>query len=149
MLGLQNEREWQAFCDQVLLQPALAADPRFDTNARRSAARQELRALIVEAFASMSAAQVALGLDRAGIANAQVNDMAQVWEHPQLKARDRWVTIDTPGGPVPAMLPPGAADAGAVRMDAVPAVGQHSDSILAGLGFSAQQIDELRRDGAL
>ena len=149
MLGLQNEREWQAFCDKVLLQPALAADERFHTNARRSAARQELRALIVRAFSSMTAVQVVARLEEAGVANAQVNDMAQVWDHAQLKARNRWVPVDTPGGPVPAMLPPGASNAEAVRMDAVPALGQHNDSILASLGYSAQQIDELRRDGAL
>jgi itaconate CoA-transferase len=149
MLGLQNEREWQAFCGKVLLQPSLASDERFNTNARRSAARGELRALIVEAFASMTAQQVVARLEEAGIANAQVNDMAQVWDHAQLKARDRWVQVETPGGPVPATLPPGAPNAQAVRMDAVPALGQHSDSILASLGYSAQQINELRREGAL
>ena len=46
MLGLQNEREWKVFCDKVLVQPALAADPRFDSNSRRNANRQALKALI-------------------------------------------------------------------------------------------------------
>ena len=149
MLGLQNEREWQAFCERVLLQPALAGDARFNANARRSAARAELRALIVAAFASMTSAQVVERLEQAGIANAQVNDMAQVWEHAQLRARKRWVDVQTPAGPVPALLPPGADDAKQARMDAVPALGQHNESILAGLGYSARQIDELRRQGAL
>ncbi len=52
MLGLQNEREWLAFCDKVLLQPELAQDERFSSNARRSENRTELRALIVEAFST-------------------------------------------------------------------------------------------------
>ncbi len=149
MLGLQNEREWLAFCREVLLDPALADDVRFNTNTRRSAARAELRSLIVQAFAGLTAEQVAQRLDDAGIANAQVNDMAQVWAHAQLKARQRWVDVASPGGPVPALLPPGARDASEVRMDAIPALGQHTDAILAGLGYDAEQIGQLRREGAL
>jgi len=146
MLGLQNDREWQVFCQRVLLQPALAADERFSTNARRTVARDSLRALIVEAFAAMTADQVAARLDAAGIANASVNTMADVWAHPQLLARGRWTEINTPAGPVPALLPPGCT---AARMDAVPALGQHSQAVLAGLGFDARQIDALRRDGTI
>ncbi len=146
MLGLQNDREWQVFCQRVLLQPALAADERFSTNARRTVARDSLRALIVEAFAAMTADQVLARLDAAGIANASVNTMADVWAHPQLLARGRWTEINTPAGPVPALLPPGCT---AARMDAVPALGQHSQAVLAGLGFDARQIDALRRDGTI
>lgn len=146
MLGLQNEREWVNFCAQVLQQPALATDARFDANAKRTAARAELKALIEQAFAALSAAQVVARLDAAGIANAQVNTMADVWAHPQLQARKRWVDVATPTGPVPALLPPGCSDA---RMDAVPALGQHSRSVLAGLGYSAEQIDALARQGAI
>ena len=146
MLGLQNEREWRLFCEQVLGDAALASDQRFATNARRSAAREALRALIVAAFAPLSAAQVVARLDAAGIANAQVNAMADVWAHPQLAARARWQAVDTPAGPVPALLPPGCRQA---RMDAVPTLGEHSRSILAGLGYPAEQIDEWARDGVI
>ena len=149
MLGLQNEREWQVFCEQVLQQPALAADLRFTTNARRTEAREALRAIIAQTFTTLSADQVAARLDAAGIANAQVNDMARVWAHAQLQARRRWVEVTTPGGPVPALLPPGSHNAEDVRMNAVPALGQHSRAILAELGYSAEQITELRRGGAL
>ncbi len=149
MLGLQNEREWQVFCVQVLQQPALAGDERFNTNARRTAARAALREIIVQSFAALSTEQVVARLDAAGIANAQVNDMAQVWAHAQLRARQRWVDVATPAGPVPALLPPGAANAAEVRMDVVPALGQHSHAILADLGYSGEQISELQRSGAL
>src|SRR5690606_26359072 len=99
-------------------------------------------------FAALDAAEVLARLDAAGIANAQVNDMAQVWAHPQLRARERWVQVDSPVGPIPALLPPGVAGAGAARMDAVPALGEHSRSILAELGYTEQQIEHMQRDGA-
>ena len=144
MLGLQNEREWKIFCDQVMRQPALAAEPRFATNAQRSASRAELHALIVQVFATLTADEVVQRLEAAGIANGQVNTMAQVWAHPQLAARRRWREVDTPAGPVAALLPPGSRDGDGPRMDAVPALGQHTDAILAGLGYGPEQIAALR-----
>ena len=143
MLGLQNEREWKLFCEQVLLQPALATDARFDSNARRNANREELRALILGVFNALDAAQVVQRLDAAGIANARVNDMAGLWAHPQLATRQRWCGVDTPAGPVQALLPPGANSAFDYRMEAVPAVGEHSAAILAELGWSAERISAL------
>lgn len=139
MLGLQNEREWQVFCDKVLLQPALAADPRFSSNSRRSAARAELRALILDVFAALSIDQVIARLDEAKIANAQMNDMADVWAHPQLRARGRWTTVDSPAGVLPALLPPGIGDSAKTRMGAIPALGEHTQAILQELGLSGEQ----------
>jgi itaconate CoA-transferase len=145
MLGLQNEREWIAFCDKVLLQPALARDPRFAGNAKRSAERVALRALVVEAFASLTAAEVLARLDAAQIANAQVNTMHELWQHPQLEARQRWREVGSSAGSLPALLPPGSWDDGdGPRMDAIPALGQHTDVILAELGLDAAAIAALR-----
>ena len=143
MLGLQNEREWKAFCDGVLQRPEVAMDPRFCSNALRNQHRAELQALIVESLASLAAAQVVDRMDQAGIANARVNDMADLWAHPQLKARERWRSVATPAGEVPALLPPGVNSAFDYRMDAVPAVGQHNAAILAELGWLPEQIAEL------
>ena len=149
MLGLQNEREWSAFCRTVLLQPALADDPRFASNTQRSAHREALRTIIVDAFAALGAAEVLRRLDEAQIANAQVNTMHELWQHPQLQARRRWTEVATPNGPIPALLPPGRSSAFDARMDAVPALGEHTGPILAELGWSAEAIDDLRRDGAI
>jgi len=146
MLGLQNEREWQVFCAKVLGEPGLATDERFSANSRRVANRAALRAIIVARFAQLDAAQLVALLDEAQIANAQVNGMAEVWAHPQLKARGRWTTVDTPAGEVPALLPPGMTEA---RMDAIPALGQHSESVLAELGYDAARIARFRRDGVI
>jgi len=134
MLGIQNEREWAAFCDTVLFDPDLATDPRFITNSRRSEHRAYLAAIIAQTFSSLSIVQVLSRLDAAKIANASVNDMAGLWAHPQLAARERWVDVETPVGPIPALLPPGRDDA---YMAAVPSLGQHTDAIMAELGFEA------------
>ncbi|MFB4367428.1 MULTISPECIES: CaiB/BaiF CoA transferase family protein [unclassified Pseudomonas] len=149
MLGLQNEREWQTFCERVLMQPELAGDERFSANFKRSANREVLRGIIVETFAALSAEQVIERLEQAQIANAHVNDMAGVWAHPQLRARDRWRQVDSPAGSLPALLPPGSNSAFAPRMDPVPALGEHTDALLAELGYGAAQIAGLKVSGAV
>ena len=108
MLGLQNEREWANFCDKVLLRPALAQDPRFNSNSRRVAEQAALRGIIVETFAPLTAAQVVERLEAAQIANARVNTMHELWQHPQLRARGRWTEVGSSAGALPAMLPPGS-----------------------------------------
>lgn len=138
MLGIQNEREWQAFCEVVLQSPAIFADARFRGNTQRHAHREVLRELINDIFHGLTTEQLIARLDAAKIANARVNDMAGLWGHPQLKARDRWRQVDTPAGPIPALLPPGRQSAFSPRMGPIPAVGQHTQSILAELGFDAQ-----------
>jgi crotonobetainyl-CoA:carnitine CoA-transferase CaiB-like acyl-CoA transferase len=143
MFGLQNEREWVAFCEHVLQQPGLASDPRFSGNARRDAEREALREIIVAAFAGLSAPQVLQRLDAAQIANARVNTMQQLWDHPQLQARQRWREVGSPVGPLPALLPPGNWDEGP-RMDPIPALGEHTDQILRELGNDAAAIRALR-----
>jgi itaconate CoA-transferase len=149
MLGLQNEREWKVFCERVLEQPSLAGDPRFDANSKRSASRDVLRGLIVTAFSKLTAAEVVQRLDAAGIANAQMNTLADVWAHPQLESRERWREVATSAGPIPALLPPGTPNGFAPRMDPVPALGEHTDAILCELGYEASQIQALREAGTI
>ncbi len=144
MLGIQNEREWVSFCKMVLDQPELATDPRYDNNTRRNAARAEVIALISAVFATLTAAQVVARLDAAGIANARMNSPEEVWDHPQLKARKRWREVDTPQGRIPALLPPMTSSEYEVRMDKVPVVGEHTDQVLRGLGYSDAAIAGLR-----
>ena len=149
MLGLQNEREWAIFCEKVLLQPELVSDPRYASNSRRTLARAEVKALVEQAFAGLDAEQVVARLDAAGIANARVNDMHDLWQHEQLQARGRWVRIDSPAGKLPALLPPGLPSDVEPRMDAVPALGQHTHGILAGLGYSSADIARLEAGRAI
>jgi len=147
LLGLQNEREWAVFCTQVLQQPELTLDARFDTNAKRSDRRAELKGLIEALFAPLTAAQVIERLDAAGIGNAAVNSIADVWQHPQLTARGRWAEVATPAGPIPALRPPAGSDSFEHRIDGVPALGEHSAEILAELGYREADIARLRERG--
>jgi crotonobetainyl-CoA:carnitine CoA-transferase CaiB-like acyl-CoA transferase len=149
MLGLQNEREWRLFCEKVLLQPGLATDTRFDSNARRNENRDALRAIIVETFGTLGTVQVVERLDAAQIANARMNDMAGLWAHPQLQARERWRSVGSPAGEIPALLPAGRQSAFDYRMDPVPAVGEHTESILRSLGRGDAEISALREAGAV
>ncbi|MCY1429025.1 Acetyl-CoA:oxalate CoA-transferase [compost metagenome] len=149
MLAVQNEREWASFCQTVLQRAELASDPRFTTTALRVANREELRAAIADAFSTLTADEVVDRLEQAQIANAHVNDMQGLWNHPQLKARDSWREIDSPVGTLPAMLPPGRSNAFAPRMDAVPGLGEHTDRLLAELGYAPADIQRMHDTGAV
>ncbi|MBK5418098.1 CaiB/BaiF CoA transferase family protein [Pseudomonas sp. TH31] len=149
MLGLQNEREWALFCEKVLLQTPLLTDERFISNTKRSENRDPLRAIIVKAFSELTTDEVVARLDDAPIANAKVNDMHDVWKHPQLQARGRWTEVGSPSGTIPALLPPGTNSAFTPRMDPVPALGEHTESILSELGYQAADINHLKQAEAV
>jgi len=149
MLGLQNEREWAVFCEKVLLQPELAQDPRYGSNSRRAAKRSEIIALITEVFATLTAEQLIERLDASGIANARMNTPDEVWEHPQLKGRDRWREMDSPVGLLAMLLPPVTMPGFESRIDAVPALGEHTEHILSGFGYTSGDIVALRRAGVV
>jgi len=149
MMGIQNEREWASFCDKVLGDPRLAKDTRYDNNTKRNQRRAEVIELIERVFGALTAEQVVAKLDAAGIANARVNTPEEVWQHPQFKARDRWREMGSPIGPLPTLLPPVTMPGFEARLDPVPAIGEHSDRILAEVGYNASEIAELRAAAAV
>ena len=149
IFGLQNEREWAVFCNKVLNMPAVATDPRFNSNLQRAAHREEVTKLIEDHFADKTSLEVVALLDEAGIANGRMNTARDVWEHVQFKARDRWRDINTPGGSVKALLPPFTfTDVEAVMGD-VPALGADTDAVLSELGFAPDEITNLHQEGAV
>ena len=149
MLGLQNEREWKAFCEKVLHRPDLATDPRFDANVGRVENRIVLRKIILEVFSQLTAQDVLERLDGAQIANASVNQVSDLWTHPQMHARQRFRSIGSPAGDLQALLPPATNSAYECRMDSVPALGEHSARILKELGRTEADIKQLLSDGVI
>ncbi|MFJ5266069.1 CaiB/BaiF CoA transferase family protein [Streptomyces sp. NPDC088387] len=150
LFSIQNEREWVALCERFLLRPELADDPLFATGPDRVAHRAELNAVVADRFGELESAEATKLLDAAGIANSGVNDVADFLAHPVLDARDRWRDISLPGGTqVPALLPPVDLAGTTPRMGGVPAVGEHTDRILAELGYGAADIEGLRADGTV
>jgi crotonobetainyl-CoA:carnitine CoA-transferase CaiB-like acyl-CoA transferase len=133
MFAVQNDREWRRFCDRVMDAPRMADDERFMTNARRLANRDALESLINERFRDRDTAEVQAWLDAADIPTGRVNDVAAVVSHPQLAARGRWTTVGSPGGDIPALMPPHNLRSVRARMGAVPALGEHTGEVLAEL----------------
>ncbi|WP_372350603.1 CaiB/BaiF CoA transferase family protein [Streptomyces sp. KL116D] len=149
LLAIQNEREWASFCAEFLDDAPLATDPRFHRNSARVARRAELDAIVTARFAELTADEAVAVLDRAKVANARLNTVADLLDHPVLAGRDRWRDVPTPGGPVRALLPPATLTGVAPRMDPVPGVGEHTEAVLTELGYAAEAIGALRDAGAV
>lgn len=148
-LSIQNEREFARFCAAVLGSEALANDSRFSSGPARVQNRDALHALIESAFSKIGSAELTRRLDAAGIANARLNSMQEFWRHPQLAARERWVKVGSPAGEVDALKPPFNLSGFEPRMDALPALGEHTRSILGELGYAAAEMDALAAKGAI
>jgi itaconate CoA-transferase len=131
--AIQNEREWRRFCSVVLEMMALADDDRFAGNADRLRNRTELEAIIEEHFQNHTRAELVARLDQADIANGAVNEMPAVWQHPQHSARKRWMNAASPAGTIPAFVPPHNLMSAPAHIGAVPALGEHTQEVLAEL----------------
>src|SRR5882672_2705013 len=143
-LGLQNEREWARFCADVLGRPEMATEPRFSSNPRRVEHRDALDALITAAFSGLTAEGVIARLESAQIANARMNTVQELIDHPQLSARDRWRDVASASGPMRMLKPPFNFDGMDIPMSAIPAVGEHTDAILGELGITGATIADWR-----
>ena len=148
-LSVQNEREFGRFCDRVLKNTSLKEDPRFCSGPARLQNREAMHAQIDRVFSKINSHEVLQRLEAADIANARLNDMKEFRAHPQLAARSRWTKVGSPAGEIDALKPPFNLDGMEPRMDAVPAVGEHTRSILGELGYSAAEIERLGAEGAI
>ena len=149
IIAVHNKVEWTEFCSRVLQQPALAEDPRFQTNVLRVQHREALTEAIEAALMHLPSAEVLRRLETASIANARVNSIGEYLQHPQLAARDCWREIESPSGPIRALVPPVRLQDVEPAMGAVPALGQHSRAILEQLQFDRDTIARWARDGVI
>jgi formyl-CoA transferase len=147
LLAIQNQREWRRLCDEVLATPQLADDPRFVTNPDRVAHRDELEAIIHAAIAPSTADEFAQRLEAAGVANARMNDVENLWSHPVLAGRDRWRSVRAPGGVVDALLPPATMAGIEPHLGDIPGLAAHSRAILRDLGYTDDAIGDLVASG--
>ena len=145
-LSIQNDREWARFCADVLARPDAATDPRFATNVQRVAHREAMDAIIGEVFSGLTAEEAVHRLESAGIANARLNTVQEFLDHPQLAARDRWRSVDSPVGPLRALLPPVIMENVEPRMDPIPAIGAQTEAILREIGYDDAEIARLRAE---
>jgi itaconate CoA-transferase len=148
-LSVQNEREFARFCNTVLEQAELSSDPRFASAPARLQNRDAMHAEIDRVFSRLTADELVKRLEQAQIANARLNNMAEFWRHPQLEARARWRTVGSPAGELAMLKPPFNLDGMEPRMDAIPAVGEHTEPVLRELGYSGAEVERLRREGAI
>jgi itaconate CoA-transferase len=146
-LGIQNAREWERFCTEVLRRPELTADDRFKTNALRVQHRAPLHDAINAVFRSLGTSQILDRLESAQIANARMNSVAEFLEHPQILERGGWREIGSPAGPLRALIPPARIDGVEPVMGPVPALGEHRRQILEELGFDAGTIARWQTEG--
>ena len=149
VLGVQNDREWHTFCEVVLDSPELYLDVRFSTNTLRSQNRHTLFQMIEQKFSLWTQTEIMQRLESANIANARVNEIQDLWQHPHLQARQRWIEVDSPVGKIPTLKPVGLSNAGDFTVQAIPSLGQHTLSILNELDFNPEYIQSLELEGII
>lgn len=147
LLAVQSEREWRSFCALVLGDESFVQDERFSTMSARVANREELQKLVGDCLGSMTTDEVVAVLEGAEIASAHVTPVTELAEHPQLRERGRWRNVDSPVGQIPALLPPAVPRGVEPRMDAVPALGAHTESVLQWLGYTTEETERMRTTG--
>ncbi|MCX2934413.1 CaiB/BaiF CoA-transferase family protein [Mycobacterium sp. CVI_P3] len=149
VIAVQNDREWVRLVADVMHRFDLAQDASLATNNGRVARRDTVSAECARWFGNHTFAEAAARLDAAEIAYAQLNGPSELLEHPQLAARNRWRDVESPVGPIRSLLPPPVAPGWSPRMDPIPSIGEHTESVLVELGYRSEDLANLREAGVI
>lgn len=147
IIGVQNDREWARLCHSLLNDPSLIGDPRTATNIERNRNREFVEGVVSQASSRLASEPLIKLLDEAGIAVARINSLLQAAEHPQHLARERWIDVDSPSGPVPLLKPVITEPGKEFSSGPIPSLGQHTETILRELGYDSATIDEFEKSG--
>lgn len=142
--SIQNDREWASFSENIVKRPDLITDEKYKTNSARVENKEELKKIIEEGFAAYTSDELIDLLEQAKIANARLNSIEEFVQHPQLQARDRWRDVATSNGNIKALLPPATFEDFDPVMEAIPSVGEHTDSILREFNFDEEFIQKCK-----
>ena len=146
-IGIQNEREWDRFCKEVLQSALLSCDSRFESNIKRIENTLALDREIEYVFSTLSVAEIVRRLNGASIANARLNSIEQFSSHEQLQSRARWQEVDSSVGPLRSLIPPVNIEGVVPRMDRIPDLGQHTDCILQELSYDLDTVAKWHETG--
>ena len=144
-----SEAHWETFCEDVIRQPDLLDDERFETNEKRVEHRETLEPLLNEIIASEPRDVWAERLDDAGLPWGDVNQIDEVIDHPQTEHLGMIRELDTDEGPIQIVDNPIDMGTLEVRQDPMPDLGEHSEAVLSRLGYSAAEIEALEDDGII
>lgn len=131
MVAVQSNRDWADFAEHVLQDRALIDDPRFVNNSDRIANIDDLEALVASVFASVAPEELMRRLRAGRVAHSFVRDPLALWQHDQLRARNRFMQVTTPTGTAEVYKPPFNLSNMADADTTVPALGDHDPDLVA------------------
>jgi len=148
VLGTTNDNEWQRLSRTLLGRDDLADDPAYATTPRRHEHREVLDEAIAAWTETLDLEEICARADAAGIGVAALSSPTDVVGHPQLVDRGRWQDVPSPVGPVHTLMPPTTSPQWETPLGGVPGLGEHTEAVLAELGFDADQYAKLHAAGA-
>ncbi|MEN3357164.1 MAG: itaconate CoA-transferase [Mycobacteriales bacterium] len=148
VFGVTNDAGWRRMAVDLLERPDLAGDPTLATNAQRCAQRQRIDEAITAWTSTRDLDEICALADAARVGSAALNRPVDVVAHPHLTSRSRWQEVDSPVGSIASLLPPVISSDWRTPLEAVPALGSHTASVLADLGFPSDFYESLRSSGA-
>jgi crotonobetainyl-CoA:carnitine CoA-transferase CaiB-like acyl-CoA transferase len=145
-VAVATPQDWKVFCSDVMQRPDLLDDPRFQTSENRRKNRVVLEQLLEDIFQQRPHGEWLERLEKSRLPHGLVRGIGEVLAHPQVIARRMIQQVESPVGPVPVIASPLHLSASPERLDPIPTLGQDTEAILNELGYSSEQIRQMRND---